>query len=215
MRKLLGSVESFKREALGIWDKRAAGAKALKRSRWEELVATPSDGVRSFGVKFSPDGSHVALAGAVKNDDGVHVEGIRQATMGEGTQWLVDFLVERARDAAQIVVDGKSGVGYLVNALRAEGVGKSVIVTPALDQVVAAHGMFERAVVEGGLTHSGQPELDGQALDAVRRKIGNAGGFGWEHPVEGETVVLLDAVTLAFWGARTSKRVPGRRQAFL
>ena len=215
MRKLLGSVESFKREALGIWDKRSAGAKAFKRSRWESLVATPSDGVRSFGVKFSPDGSHVALAGAVKNDDGIHVEGIRQATMGEGTQWLVDFLVERARDAAQIVVDGKSGVGYLVNALRAEGVGKSVIVTPALDQVVAAHAMFERAVVEGTLTHSGQPELDGQALDAVRRKIGNAGGFGWEHPVEGETVVLLDAVTLAFWGARTSKRVPGRRQAFL
>lgn len=215
MRKLLGSVESFKREALGIWDKRAVGAKAFKRSRWEELVATPADGVRSFGVKFSPDGSHVALAGAVKNDDGVHVEGIRQATMGEGTQWLVDFLVERARDVAQIVVDGKSGVGYLVNALRAEGVGKSVIVTPALDQVVAAHAMFERAVVEGNLTHSGQPELDGQALDAVRRKIGNAGGFGWDHPVEGETVVLLDAVTLAFWGARTSKRVPGRRQAFL
>ena len=45
--------------------------------------------------------------------------------MSEGTQWLIEFLMERKSDVGQMMVDGKAGVGYLVNALRAEKVGKA------------------------------------------------------------------------------------------
>ena len=126
MRKLLGSVESFKREGLGIWDERQQGRKAFGPGLWGKRVAEPpKSGVRSFGVKFTPDGSHVAIAGAMKADDGrVHVEAIRQAPMSDGTQWLVDFLIERKGEFAQVAIDGRAGAGYLVNALRAEGLGK-------------------------------------------------------------------------------------------
>ena len=65
------------------------------------------------------------------------------------------------------------------------------------------------------MTHSGQVELDGQAKSAIRRKIGANGGFGWDAPLEGESVTLLDAATLALYGAKTTKRNPKRRQAFL
>jgi hypothetical protein len=41
----------------------------------------------------------------------------------------------------------------------------------------------------------------------MKRKIGNLGGFGWAAP-EGKTVALLDAVTLAHWAARTTRRRP-------
>src|SRR5690625_5191273 len=99
MRRLLGSTESFRREGLGIWDERQQGRKAFGPGAWgKRAAAPPGDGVRSFGVKFTPDGSHVAIAGALKpKGDGaaIHVEAIRQAPMSEGTQWLVDFLVER------------------------------------------------------------------------------------------------------------------------
>lgn len=217
MRKLLGSVESFKREGLGIWDEKQQGRRAFGPGVWDAAKADPpTDGVRSFGVKFTADGSHVALAGAVKPTDGpIHVEAIKQAPMSDGTQWLVDFLVERKSSTATIAVDGKAGVGYLVNALRDEGVPARMIVTPTTDQVITAHGLLDRGVTQGATTHSGQQELNDQATSAVRRKIGTGGGFGWESPIEGETVALLDAVTMAHYGARTTKRNPGRRQAFL
>lgn len=216
MRKLLGSVESFRREGLGIWDERQRGRRAFPSGVWGKRVGdAPVRGVRSLGVKFTPDGSHVALAGALKAADGrVHVEGIRQAPMTDGTQWLVDFLVERKDQVAHIIVDGKAGVGYLVNALKAERVGKSVLLVPTVDQAIVAHSMFDRAVVQGEVTHSGQAELDEQAEGALRREIGKAGGFGWASEGDG-SVALLDAVTLAFYAAKTSKRNPERKQTFL
>lgn len=217
MRKLLGSIESFKREGLGIWDERQVGKRAFAPGAWEARVApAPDEGVRSFGVKFAPDGVTVAVAGALRLPDGrVHVEAIREAPMSEGTQWLVDFLVERKSRVAQIVIDGKAGVGYLVNALRAEKVGKLVIQIPTVDQAIMAHSMLDRAVVQGEVTHSGQADLDVQVEAATRREIGKAGGFGWQSGIEGESVTLLDAVTMAHYAAKTTKRNPSRRQAFL
>lgn len=219
MRKLLGSVESFLREGLGIWDETVLTKKAINPKAWDALKVAPdhvpSDGRRVFGVRFSVDGSSVALGAAIRPDEGpVHVEGIKLASMGDGTQWLVDWLVDHHEKAAQIVVDGKSGVGFLVNALRDAGVPKSVILTPGVDDIIAAHSMFESAVGAGGLSHRGQVELDEQAKAAEKRKIGATGGFGWAPP-DGGSVALLDAVTMAHWGARITKRKPGRKAVFL
>ena len=215
MRKLLGSPESFLREGLGIWDEEALAKKAFKPSTWQARAIDPQDvprdGVRVFAVRFAVDGSAVALAAAIRPESGpVHVEGIKHAPVSDGTAWLVDWLLERREKAAQIVIDGKSGVGYLVQALRDEKVPAKVIITPTLDQVTAAHSMFEAALNQGHLTHRGQEQLDHQAEVAEKRKIGTAGGFGWQAP-EGESVALLDAATYAYWGAKTTKRKPGRK----
>lgn len=216
MRSLLGSADSFRREGMGIWDEAALAKRAIDADVWDlrriEPAAVPSAGRKVFGVRFTVDGSMVALAAAMRPDDDgpVHVEAIKQATMGEGTQWLVDFLVDRREEMAQVVVDGKSGVGYLVNALRAEKVPAKAILTPSTDDAVAAHSMTEAAITQGGLTHRGQPALDDQVKAARRRKIGTAGGFGWEAS-EGESVAMFEAATLALWGAKTTKRKPGRK----
>lgn len=211
------SPEMFRRERLGEWPEGMFGARAFKMPVWNERKADPpADGTVVFGVKFSADGSHVGLAAAVRPAEGpVHVEAIEQRPMGDGTQWLVDFLVDRKDRTAQVVVDGRSGVGFLVEALRTEGVGSKVILTPTLDQVITAHTMTNQGITEGGLTHSGQPELDKQVKDTGRRKIGTSGAFGWEALSPDGSVSLVDAMTLAFWGARTTKRKPGRRQRFI
>lgn len=217
MRRLLGSVESFLREGLGVWDEKQLGQKAVESAAWDSCVGDPVEGRRVIGVRFTPDGSTVAVAGAVRPDDEslpFFVEAIDQRSTGEGTQWLVDFLVERHKDLAQIVIDGKSGVGYLVNALRVEGVSAKAILTPSTDDVTAAHSMMEAAIRDGGLVHSGQEELDGQVKAAMKRKIGTAGGFGWDAP-EGGSVASFEAVTLAHWGARVTKRRPGRKAVLL
>lgn len=219
MRKLLGSVESFLREGLGIWDEAALTKKGINAKAWDarnvDEARIPEDGRRVFAVRFAVDGSAVALAAAIRPESGpVHVEGIKFAPMSEGTGWLLDWLLDRHERAAQIVVEGKSGVGYLVQALRDARVPANVIITPTTEQVIAAHSMFETAINQGEMTHRGQIELDGQAKSAEKRKIGPTGGFGWQAP-EGGSVALLDAATLAFWGAKTTKRRPGRKATFL
>ena len=220
MRKLLGSVDSFLREGLGVWVEESRGNKAVEAAAWDRLVVGPGDvpvGRRVVGVRFSPDGATVGVAGAVKPDDESEpffVEAIEQRSTAEGTQWLVDFLVERHDDLAQIVVDGKAGVGYLVNALRAEGVSGKTILTPSVGDATAAYSMMDAAIRNGSIRHSGQHDLDVQVKAALRRKIGNEGGFGWEAPAGG-SVTGFEAVTLAHWGARVTKRRPGRKAVFL
>jgi phage terminase large subunit-like protein len=219
MRKLLGSTESFLREGLGIWDEAALTKKAINAKAWDALALpadkVPTDGRRVYAVRFAVDGSSVALAAAIRPEIGpIHVEGIRLASMGDGTQWLVAWLVERHEKAAQIVVDGKAGVGYLVNALHEARVPKSVIITAGTDTITSGTSMVEAAIGSKGLTHRGQEELDEQVKAAEKRKIGTNGGFGWAAP-DGGNVALLDAVTLAYWGAKTTKRRPGRKAGFL
>lgn len=219
MRKLLGSDESFRREAYGIWDEAALTKKAIPAKSWDALAVPaneiPTDGRRVYAVRFSVDGSSVALAAAIRPEVGpIHVEGIKLASMGDGTQWLVDWLLERHDKAAQIVVDGKAGVGYLVNALHEARVPKSVVITAGTDTITTASSMLESALTTKDLTHRGQAELDDQVKAAEKRKIGANGGFGWQAP-EGGNVALFDAVTLAYWGAKTTKRRPGRRAGFL
>ena len=219
MRRLLGSVESFMREGLGIWDEKQIGLKAVEGSAWDLCASgeLSSDGRRVIGVRFTPDGSTVAVAGALKPEvDGEPfvVEPIAQRPAGDGTQWLVDFLVERHSDLAQIVIDGKSGVGYLVNALRAEGVSAKTILTPSTDDATGAHSIMEAAIRNQDIVHPANEDLDGQVKAALKRKIGTAGGFGWDAP-EGGSVALFEAVTLAHWGARVTKRRPGRKAMML
>ena len=219
MRKLLGSVESFLREGLGIWDEAALTKKAIPAKAWDARAIrqadVPTDGRRVYGVRFSVDGSSVALAAAIRPEAGpIHLEGIKLASMGDGTAWLVDWLVERHENAAQIVIDGKAGVGYLVNALHEARVPKSVIITASTEIVTTSTSMVEAGLKSKDFTHRAQAELDDQVKAAEKRKIGANGGFGWAAP-EGGNVALFDAVTLAYWGAKTTKRRPGRKAGFL
>ena len=191
MRKLLGSVESFLREGLGIWDEAALTKKAITAKSWDALAIAPADvpteGRRVYAVRFAVDGSSVALAAAIRPEVGpIHIEGIKLASMGDGTAWLVDWLVERHETAAQIIVDGKAGVGYLVNALREARVPKSVIITAGTDTITTASSMMEAAIGSEDLTHRGQEVLDEQVKAAEKRKIGTLGGFGWARRRAGE-----------------------------
>lgn len=218
MLKLLGSLESFKREGLGIWDKKIDGAKAFAEAdflaRKIELDMAPREGVKVFGVKFAVDATSVALAVAMRPDGGIiHMQGIRMAPLSQGTQWLVDYLKDRIETTAQIVIDGKAGAGHLIQALRDENISAKVILTPSPDQVITAHTSLSGMVTSAGVTFYGE-ELERQANIALKRKIGTTGGYGWDAP-DGDTVVLLEAATLATWGAKITKRRPGRRAKFL
>ena len=134
--------------------------------------------------------------------------------MGEGVAWIVDYLTEHRDRWAQIVIDGKSGAGDLVDRLRIAGFSPKVIWTPTTDQVISAHAMMDAAIRDRTLSHPDDAELEAEAAVISRRKIGAAGGplpprtrFGWTAP-EGMTSAGMDALTLAHWAAKTTKRRP-------
>lgn len=218
LRKNLPSVDSWRREALGIWDELASVRSAISPDLWSRLGRNEApEGRVSYGVKFSPDGATVALAVAVRHEFGVHVEGIQHVELVHGTQWLVDWLAERWRDCSVIVVDGKSGSGALVKALQRAGVQQRRVLVPNTDQVVAAHAALLEAVTEGTVSHNDDDALNAAVRSAGRRPIGQQGGWGFQ-PLDGGDVTLLEAVTHAHFGALTAKvptRSGGRRAVVL
>lgn len=223
LREGLGTDESFKREALGIWDEDNLGAAVIEPAWWDSTLLgaddpLPDGGVTSFGVRFSADGSWVSLAGAMKFgvDDPIFVELIESKSMAYGIDWLATFLAERWRDVSMIVIDGKSDATALHQALVKAGVhqsainfGKGLLIsTDAAD----AYSTFVNAARAGELWHSddeGQEELDKSAATSKKRKIGVLGAFGFEPMRVGvDNCVPLEAAALARYAASVSKRRP-------
>lgn len=210
MRKNLKGDDSWRREALGIWDVDDVRT-AVPWSAWSALRVDPSEvppeGSTVFAVKFSADGERVSCAGAVRPDEGpVFVESFGVRAMSEGTARLVDWLAERRRTAAGFLIDGKAGAGDFRNELIGAGVPARLVRVATADDVITASSGMLRAIADRDVAHSAQPGLDAQVRVAGRRKIGTAGGFGWGPVTPDGDTTAFDAVTLARHGAATAKK---------
>jgi len=209
LRKNLPGVDSWRREALGIWDEDGAQlSPVIDVDAWDDLEvdAAPAGDAGAYGVKFSPDGMSVALSVAVRSGDVVHVEGVEHRSIVEGTRWLVEWLAAREFPA---VIDGKAGAGALAEALVKAGVKPRRIVRPTTDEVMAAHAGFVEAVVAGGVSHVDDEVLRASVGCAVRRPIGKAGGWGFAAVNDGD-VTLVESAVLAHWSAAKARK---RRRA--
>ena len=207
MWKNLGA-DSFWREGYGIWDDVNGATPLISASEWSATAATaaPEPEITTYAVRFSVDGSSVALAVGVRSADGdVHTEVVAHQPMGMGTQWLVDWLEPRWREAARIVVDGKSGASVLVDALLDVGVNGRRIVTPTVENVISAHAGFLEAVRTRSMTHHDQEPLARVVARAIKRKVGTAGGWAWQAMDDQTDVTPLDATTWAWWAASFAK----------
>jgi len=203
LRANLKSDEAWRREGLGVWDPGAGDKATIKPAQWRPLgegILIPTDGRVAVGVKFSLDGKSVALCAARKT----HVEVLAQRPMADGLGWLVDYLVANWRSFAGIAIDGKAGRDMLAQDLRDKGVADSALMLPTTDQVIAAHTAILAAVNDKTLTHANQPGLNASVASSTQRKIGPAGGWGWEPIGEGDSVPL-ESATFALWAVTTSK----------
>lgn len=214
------SEEGFCRERLGQWQALKSAA-AINPDNWRKRcidpATVPESGTKVFAVRFSADGLHVALAVGLRASRGapVHVEGVRFELMRDGLQWLVDFLVTRKGETSEVVIDGKAGVDFLTRELTDEGFPSRAIRPLRVADVIAAHAMFDQAIRAGGMTTIEQPAMVQQVKGAIRRDIGRDGGFGWAASDDNGSVALLEAATLAYWCARTTKRNVRRKAVAL
>jgi hypothetical protein len=222
MRENLPSDEAWRREALGIWDDDNEGSRRWSYDFWNGERVTRSaavEGVRSFAVAYSQDGERVSVSGAVKHDDGVHVELIaaHSGDTSDGVESLAGWLAERWREASMIAVVGAAGAA-LKQALRDRGVPEKVIRTMTTTDYFQANTMAEDALKSGSVSHP--IGIEGDLLDASvavcdGKKRGSSGQWGWVSTVPDGDETPVESFCAAYWAARTSKRVPGRKQVLL
>jgi len=205
------SKDGFARERLGWWTPVVEHEieYAIDKKAWEACRSEDPkpEGKTAYGVKFSADGSTVALCGAVIPKDGpARISLIDQRPTGIGIGWLVEWLNQRYSKACCVVIDGRNGVDVLVERIADTWKIKGSVVRPTYKDIIAATGTLTNALSEHSVTwFYGQEALADSAMNATRRQISGGWGFG------GENSAPIEAAALALWGAQTSRRDPSKK----
>lgn len=209
------TAEEFAQDRLGIWlrDLGSGGSRVVSAAQWDAAsVEVAPEGVPAFAVAFNLSGDRLALCGARKHAEGVHVEIIdaledeRGVEAGLGA--LADWFCERDSDgkprwrkSSGIALSGRAGAPALAQLLRDRGVPDRWLFVPSTPKYVEACGMWVEGLRGGTVTHLAEGQV---ALDesVAVTDLDKRGGLAATVPGGDETPV--EAAALAHWVARTS-----------
>lgn len=210
--------DTFARERLGWWSRKTAEVETCIDSEdWAACAEEnpKKEGICTYAVKFSPDGSSGSMACCYKPDSGVSfVYVVENRSLSGGLEWFVNTLTQHHEKAAQIVIDGQSNAQALTDRLISNGVPYKTIIRPSTKDAIAAYSGFANAVKERRVTHYNQDALNTSATRSAKRKIGSFGGWGFGSTDVADST-LVEACALAYWSAMTTKRKPGRKAVVL
>jgi hypothetical protein len=205
LRKKLKSDDSWRREALGIWDELHRAV--VKASTWAKFVDPgPEDGTRPDGLAV--DMSHareISISACWLDDENAHGE---EVWAGIDEDAAIEWIAARARRRIPVVIDNASPAASLAPALRARKV--RVISTSAPDMAKAC-GSFLGKVNAQRFTHANQEAVNAALEGARKRLIGTAGGWGWDRADETVNIAPIVSMTLALFGAMATNK--GRRRS--
>jgi len=204
MRENLTDEDSFRREALGIWDPTET-ARVIDEQSWN-LVADPASMAverLSLAIDVAPDRSVATVSFAGQRPDGRwHVEMDEQR---KGVDWVpahVANLSKKNRLHA-VVVDEMTGLVEKRKNGRNYLKGTDVVVTLAAaegrDMAVACAALFD-GVMSQQLFHTDQPQMN-VAL-SVARKRPLAGAWAWNRKDAMSDITPIVSASLALWGAQ-------------
>lgn len=204
------SPDGFARERLGWWSPvfEISDNKALDGEKWAACASKElkPDGKTAYGIKFSPDGTKVALAGAVTNNDITRISLIRFENTARGIRWLSEWLNERVEKASCVVIDGRNGVDVLIDRISTVWKFKDSIIRANSKTAIGAYSLICDCINEKTLTwYELQDELNLSAINSTKRPIAGGYGFG------GEDSEPIQACSLALWGVKNSKRNPQKK----
>lgn len=213
--------DTFARERLGWWSSTDVQIdNVIDASDWNACREENPirEGTVVYAVKFSADGSTGVLAVCYKpTDRPPFVFVVDSRSMSGGLGWFVDRIMQNLKGSAQIVIDGQSYAAALNDRLIQSAPDKKTarilnraVIRPKSADVIAASASLLDAVRERRITHYGQPALDASATMTERRLIGGGGGWGFKSTDKADAT-MIEAVALAYWGAMTTKRKPGRK----
>lgn len=202
LRKKLRNEDSWRREALGVWDD-VAHRPAIAPELWKTLFDVAADGVPpdAFGVDESHQGA-ISIAASWVDGDHVHAE---EVWAGSDAQTAIAWLADRSRRGRTIpiVIDNASPAKDLapdLNALRL-----NVKLTTAGDMATAC-GLVVNKASAGTVSHAAQEPVTEALKGAKKRPIRDAGGWGWDRRDETTNIAPLVAWTLAVYGSAIKRR---------
>jgi hypothetical protein len=231
LRENLPSEDSWKREALGIWDPIATNG-VIPAADWMRQGEEHSIAVDRFalGVECGPDLAWASVAFAGQRGDGNwHFElDEDQHTKGRGVAWLrphLQYLTKHNSAIRAVVVDVAGPIAALLVEIKVPGgpsrwffkddegkPDRSLEVTP-VRVVELGQGCTNvlSGIVKGELRHIGQPQFTAAALAAGKRPLGDTGMWVWSRKAADSDITPIQAATLALIGAQNSKtRKPTR-----
>lgn len=207
--------DSFRREALGIWDELASRKTAFPAGKWEDcFVESPSDDwpVAAVGIDMNPERTWVSVSLAMFSDDGIHVEVAETEAFSEaGTVALVRWVQRLARRRTPVVIDAFSPARTFEALLKEQRCMVRILSSAEFTQ--ACMGLHD-AVREGSVSHFGQEQLDASVAGATKKAVGKAGAWSFARDDLEVDLTQLMSVTCAHFGAvkfaRRAVKVSGR-----
>lgn len=194
LRKNLLSDESWKREALGIWDPDDDGRQFLRA--W--LACTDPESVAEgqpvFAIDVSPGSRSAAIVAATRRPDGkTHLELVKHEL---GVSWVPGWCEQRkAHNPLGWVLDPAGPVGALLPDLADVGIEPTQMTARDLGQ--ACEALSASATVRG-VAHLGDPILTDAISGSGRRDIGD-GLWAWSRRKSDADICPLVAATEAHW----------------
>jgi len=197
LRKKLKSVDSWCREALGIWDEVSRHQPVVSQFAWRDMVDVgPAGDVRpdALGVDMS-HGLDIAVAGCWIEGESAHLE---QVWAGSDVAAAVEWIALVAGRRTDVLIDDLSPAAQMIPALKARRV--KVRRTTGRDMAKGCL-LFETRAKAKTVAHGWQTPLTEAVFGGRKRLISDAGGWGWDrrdanaviHPVVGATLALLGA----------------------
>lgn len=202
LRKKLKNPDSWRREALGIWDQITKQFSPINGALWAEGVDVgPSDGTKPAALAVDMSHAREISAGACWLEaDSAHVE---EVWAGVDEPAAVEWIVARAGRRIPVMIDAKSPASSMIPALRAR---KVKVLTGNENDMARGCGLFASDVEAGRLTHADQEALNDAREGARKRAIGTAGGWGYDRKDPSVNIAPLVAVTLARVAATISEK---------
>jgi hypothetical protein len=193
------SPESFRREAMGIWDE-LAKSYAFGAGKWEScaLESDPAPHPATLALSVSMDRKWASIGGSamVEIDEKPRLMGAA-VDRREGTGWLVPE-AKRLHETYGCRIAVTRSASDLIPAFEAVGlmVGGALEVVRAGDAQDACAVIYDR-VQDGTFAHANHDDLDLSVYGAHRRNV--ADRWVWDRKNSETDVSMLEAVTAATW----------------
>jgi hypothetical protein len=118
----------------------------------------------------------------------------------------VSWLSRAAGRRIPVLIDSYSPAVQMVPMLESARVK---VKRTSTREMAAGAQIVESRLGSGSLTHAGQSSVTLAVMAAVKRPIGDAGGFGWDRKDQSKQIHPLVAMSLAVAGASGGKRRSG------
>lgn len=201
LRKKLKNDDSWRREALGIWDEITKQFSPINGALWADAVDVgPAETARPDGLAVDASHDrHISIGACWVEGESAHVE---EVWAGVDEAAAVEWLADRAGRRTMVVIDSMSPAASMIQPLKA----LHVKVQPGSSgDMQKACGLFVSEVESERLTHADQESVNAAREGARKRAIGTAGGWGYDRRDPSVNIAPLVAVTLARFAATHSR----------